>query len=372
MRQELAALLIAALVAACQDRTPRIVAEPDPPPPVDENRPVKQEPDGEAPAERSRLAGTACPQSLTDQEGHLQEGLDPGLENHLQRILDSYLPPGGAVVVMEPATGRLVAAVGRFQDTQDRDQALRATYLAGSTIKVVTTLALLERGHKPEDRVCYRKGGRFLSEDLLVDSPEDKSCTDLMGALGKSLNVPFGKWASRELDGQAIANILGRLGFKNEQGLCYGSATVPDDKLGQATLASGLGNARLSAWHGAVLASIVANRGSWPTSLGGKQVIQPGVCEATAYLMGQTVFDGTGKSRFARGGEYKFGSVNIAGKTGTRSEGFDEKWREVTWFIGFAPLEKPRYAVAAVIENRPTYRAKAIDLALEAFKAVIE
>ena len=56
----------------------------------------------------------------------------------------------------------------------------------------------------------------------------------------------------------------------------------------------------------------------------------------------------------ARGTGWRGGEgvpVAVSGKTGTAEVGRGSTRRKNTWFIAFAPSEKPRVAVAMVIEN---------------------
>ena len=57
----------------------------------------------------------------------------------------------------------------------------------------------------------------------------------------------------------------------------------------------------------------------------------------------------------------------MAGKTGSLSE--RDPFRDYSWFVGFAPVEDPQIAVAAVAVNERVWRVKAPFLAHEALKA---
>jgi penicillin-binding protein A len=61
---------------------------------------------------------------------------------------------------------------------------------------------------------------------------------------------------------------------------------------------------------------------------------------ALAGMMGQVVKEGTGTAAALEG-------INVAGKTGTAEVGGSNQ----AWFIGFAPIENPRVAVAVTIER---------------------
>jgi len=66
--------------------------------------------------------------------------------------------------------------------------------------------------------------------------------------------------------------------------------------------------------------------------------------ECAAYLnelMIGVVKEGTGKSAAISG-------INVAGKTGTAE---NENEKDHSWFVGYAPAEKPTVAVAVLLEN---------------------
>jgi peptidoglycan glycosyltransferase len=63
-------------------------------------------------------------------------------------------------------------------------------------------------------------------------------------------------------------------------------------------------------------------------------------------MMGTVVDEGTGTPA-------SLGGIPFAGKTGTASVGKPGENRTDPWFIGFAPANDPKVAVAVVLENTP-------------------
>ena len=63
-----------------------------------------------------------------------------------------------------------------------------------------------------------------------------------------------------------------------------------------------------------------------------------------AEMMSQVVEEGTGTAAALSG-------VSVAGKTGTAEVAGAQ--RNQLWFIGFAPVERPRMAVAVTLEDQP-------------------
>jgi peptidoglycan glycosyltransferase len=75
------------------------------------------------------------------------------------------------------------------------------------------------------------------------------------------------------------------------------------------------------------------------------EVMKPESANQLEDMMGRVVEEGTGTAAALSG-------VQMAGKTGTAEVGEN---RELTqpWFIGFAPIDDPRIAVAVTVERQP-------------------
>jgi peptidoglycan glycosyltransferase len=73
------------------------------------------------------------------------------------------------------------------------------------------------------------------------------------------------------------------------------------------------------------------------------------------------VRDGTGREASIKG-------VEVAGKTGSAE---NPHGRPHAWFIGFAPADNPRIAVAVIIENGGAGGKQAAPVAREIMKTVI-
>ena len=74
------------------------------------------------------------------------------------------------------------------------------------------------------------------------------------------------------------------------------------------------------------------------------QVMKPETAEQLTQMMADVVNEGTGTAA-------ALSDVTVAGKTGT-AEVKNETLNQV-WFIGFAPVEAPRYAIAVTLEDQP-------------------
>ena len=62
----------------------------------------------------------------------------------------------------------------------------------------------------------------------------------------------------------------------------------------------------------------------------------------TDYMI-ETVENGTAT-------QAKISGMKVAGKTGTAENEMTDKEKEHTWFVGFAPADNPKIAVAIILE----------------------
>ena len=85
--------------------------------------------------------------------------------------------------------------------------------------------------------------------------------------------------------------------------------------------------------------------------------------------METTVTEGTARKAFRQRGSANH-QLSVAGKTGSLAE--LGPYRDYSWFIGFAPVDDPQIAVAALVVNDRVWRVKASLVAHEALKAWFE
>ena len=76
--------------------------------------------------------------------------------------------------------------------------------------------------------------------------------------------------------------------------------------------------------------------------------------------------DGTGHRAAVDG-------MQVCGKTGTAQVMEGRKLKEyITWFVSFAPLDSPRYAVVVVIEGGASGGGTCAPVAHDIFEAIVE
>ncbi len=322
-------------------------------------------------------------------EGRAILTLSSTLQERLTRTLQQNAVPWGVTVLLEPATGRVLAMAEYSRAEPDATGlALRALAPAASIFKLVTAAALLEQGVSPEAEVCFHGGRHRLAPRLLADDPRrDRRCLSLETAFGKSTNVVFAKLADRGLTAPALREAASRFFFNAAipfpVALEPSTALIDEDPFQRANTAAGFGPVRLSPMHGALLAAIVANGGLFvpprlvdevqgaapPPAAAPVRVVERDVATALADMMRSTVTEGTARRTFRRVHSPLRG-VPVAGKTGSLAD--REPFRDYSWFVGYAPADQPEIAVATVIVNERLWRVRAPTVARDALTAYFE
>ncbi|MCE9673753.1 penicillin-binding protein [Myxococcus stipitatus] len=332
---------------------------------------------------RAKLEGERL--VVKEKDGHQRVlTVDPVLQASLTKILRDYEVPYGAAVVLEPSTGRVLALAEHSQAQPEmRGLPVRAAFPAASIFKIVTGSALVEAGVSPTVEECFHGGKRRLTEKHLEDSERDGACYSLALAMGKSANVVFAKLTHKHLSADALRRMAARFRFNREIPFAVpmdvSLAAVPDDGFSLANTGAGFGDVYLSPLHGALVASVAANDGRWVDPVleepasgpllppEGERILTPEAARALTDMLEETVTHGTARAIFR---ERNFRVDHAVGKTGTLAD--KTPFRDYSWFVGFAPRDNPRVAVAALIVNEPKWRIRGTWLGREALRLGLE
>jgi cell division protein FtsI/penicillin-binding protein 2 len=320
--------------------------------------------------------------------------LDAELQRAASAEMRRYRIPEAGVVVMDVKSGKLLVYASHVASGTPFDVNVRAEAPAASIFKVVTGAALVEKaGLNANTEQCYHGGkSRLMPEELEDNARRDKWCATLGMAMGRSLNVVFGRLARKNITPEDLTAVGGALGFgaavpfpvPNEPP----KIDIPAEPLEFARSAAGFWHTSLSPLAGAVLAQTVANGGValeprlvasiqrgdkqlWADG-GAPRVMRRAIKASTAQeltkMMIETTRNGSAHKSFfdARGRPYVPG-VTVAGKTGTLNR--EEANRFYTWFVGFAPAEQPEVAISVLVVNTPSWQIKAPQLAASVLRA---
>jgi peptidoglycan glycosyltransferase len=306
----------------------------------------------------------------------------------------------GSVVVIEPATGAIVAMwsypsfdpnlVAVHDTSQAGDvleflnnfpgkpllaNAYQERYMPGSSFKVVTMATALETGVATLDRV-FPDESEWVPPQT-TDPIENYGGTTCGGTLTevfyRSCNIPFAQMAI-ELgpDGMVAGTDEWGIGERLPIDLprpvasVFGEAADFTDELPLLAIGGfGQGNDQMVPLHMAMVAATVANKGTMmaphvvdSTRYHDGRVLQSTVPSVWKRPIDQTTADllngmmvevvnrGTGKAMQLANG------IQAAAKTGTAQlNGPGEPERSHAWIIGFAPASAPRYAIAVMIKG---------------------
>jgi penicillin-binding protein A len=301
----------------------------------------------------------------------------------------------GAVVAIEPATGRILALVSspgfdpnRFsaqstsailaaqqeyeaQTSQPlQNRPLVATLPPGSVFKLVTAAAALEAGLVDETTLI--PGPATLTLPLTqrpLRNWNERPCSPsgevtLEQALAISCNTAFG-WLGLELGANRLRDQARAFGFDSSVEIPLRAATsrFPSDPDAPQTALSAIGqyDVRATALQMAMVVAALGNEGVLMRPHLVDQLLAPNltvleetrpvqirraVSERTARalvsMMVATVERGTG-------GNARIPGIEVGGKTGTAQNRAGSPPH--AWFVSLAPARSPRIAVAVVLEN---------------------
>ena len=300
--------------------------------------------------------------------------VDHDLQSHVRSLFSRYEVPAGGLVAIDPKTGHVLAYVGYEAGKGDSSRVVTDPGPpAASVFKIITASALLDAGVKSSTSVCYGGGMRGLDAADLVDNPKrDRWCATMADALGYSINAVFAKLADRHIDQARMTQYVSAFGFG--QRLPFDLPTtpspvdVPESRLERARMAAGFWHSQMS--YAALVERIESSTGETlyeHTPRTFRQVLPRHTAQLAGEMMTRTVTKGTAKKAFwdPKGRPFLPG-ISVAGKTGTLSR--YNPHRTYNWWVGYAPVDDPKIAVAALVVNEPKWRIKASYVAREALR----
>ena len=303
------------------------------------------------------------------------------LHHELQKTAERLLRgKKGAIVALDPRTGEILAMVSKpdFNPNKlntewtklvedDRspllNRGMAGLYPPGSTFKVIMAAAVLEQGQLDSNYECT--GSIVVDGYTLTDAnKQGHGLLDLRRSLAVSCNTNFARMAL-ELGGDRVLNMSRSfyMGRPIPGDLPLQTSRLPYDKnikpTELAAISIGQGKLLVTPLQMALVAGVFANEGVMMTprilrdvktpdgkqirsrSTEGIRVISSEIANDVKTMMEAVVTEGTGKNA-------RISGVRVAGKTGTAENATGESH---AWFIGFAPADAPRIAVAIILET---------------------
>ena len=296
----------------------------------------------------------------------VRTSIDPKLQ---RAAFEALAGRYGGIAAVDPRNGEVLALAGIAQS---------APQPPGSTFKIVTLAGVLE--HKVAKRTdTYPYETETTIEGVKLQNANGESCGgSLRISFAHSCNSVFAPLGAK-LGAEELVATAEKFGFNEDPGLAGAArSTIPaageiGDDLAVGSSAIGQGKVLATPLQMALVAATIANDGirPRPTLLRGDdtegvRATPKGVARTIKSYMRTVVTDGTGGLASVPG-------VKVSGKTGTaelRTTVKEEPPPELTdpnqpateddptdtdaWFTAFAPLSKPRVAVAVMLVGHGT------------------
>lgn len=325
--------------------------------------------------------------TVTDTLANSKAGVALTIDAEIQKIAEEVAYKGiekGAVVILEPSTGRILAMVSvpdyqpdhlaDYLEDPDAPLLNRAlcNYNCGSVFKIVSVATALGKGIPVTQTFACSGSLPVGTLSFGCSNRLGHGVLDMTGGFAQSCN-PYFIQLMQTTGGQALYEQAVTLGFDRPillaEGIKTARATLPSETELQspgvlANLSFGQGSLLATPVHVAQLVATVVNDGLMirPTILQGMvdangtlteestdppvRAFSSDIAAELRRMMIEVVENGTGK-------EAKPLNGGGGGKTGTAETGWveDDTALVQSWFAGFYPAENPRYAIAVLAED---------------------
>jgi penicillin-binding protein A len=341
-----------------------------------------------SPSSIASLFGTASTSTQVGDNVHTT--LDPAAQKTAREALDGR---AGSVVALNPRTGAVLTMYSNptYDDNHpspDKEciaigclvnRAVSSAYPPGSTFKVVTATAAINTGKYTPDSIVNGNSPVTVSGvPLANDGNQSFGDITLTQALTQSVNTVWAPVAEH-VGTKTMTEYMKRFGFYARPPLDYppgemlpsrvqspGGEYYPpgsaDEDIGRIGIGQGglvvtpmqmamvaaavANNGKLMVPH--LVSSVIAPDGRTVTTIEPRlyhQVMTAKTAQEVNLMMRTVVDEGTGTPAQLGGG------IEFAGKTGTASVGPAGLGQTQPWFIGFAPANDPKVAVAVDVER---------------------
>lgn len=319
------------------------------------------------------------------------------LQQAAYEALGSY---DGAVIVMDPATGEVLAMVSKptydpnsidadWEELQEGsslyNRATQGQYTPGSVFKILTTLAYIESNPNTYQNYSYECTGEITIDNKTIRCASHKShgVVTLEDSFAKSCNTSFANMM-QYIDEDVFTKVCKANLFNQELPIAFESAVSrfsiaeSDENSLKMDTAIGQGKTLVSPLHMVMLASAVANDGV---------VMRPQMVERVENYNGAIVEESKEKeyvtlfteeqvsilSQYMRsavedGTASKLQSdiYTAYGKTGTAQTTSDLEQTNA-WFVGYAEVDGKQLAIAVVVEDSGNGSTYAVPIAKKVF-----
>lgn len=314
----------------------------------------------------------------------------------------------GAIIVTEPATGKILAMVSKpdfdpnlikiqWDDlVSDKTSSVllnrttQGLYPPGSTFKIITALEYYRENQNALSDYQFQCNGSITAGGSRINCYHGTvhGAVDFTSSFSKSCNASFANMGL-SLDAEQFSNTLDTLLFDKELDLGFPTAVsfvAMDEWQSESDrmqAAIGQGKDSMSPLHLNMITAAIANQGIImkpylvdrvvtdeeavveqfsPASY--QTIMTADEAEMLKSLMTEVVLSGTAKKLSGQ-------NYTAAGKTGS-AEYNNVKGDSHAWFTGFAPVENPQICVTVIIEGAGSGGDYAVPLARRIFDAYLE
>ena len=303
-------------------------------------------------------------------------------ERELRAAMREHHAAGGSVVVLDPATGEILAlaneptfnpnAFSLSDADARRNRATQDVYQPGSTFKIVTASAALEEGVSHPNQQIDTSPGVWYPGRRPIRDFRDYGVLSFPDMLVKSSNVAASK-IGVELGAERLLRYVRRFGFGQaisgdflgqSRGIVHPAAGLSDSDLARVSIGYTIAVTPLQM---AAAMNAVANGGELIAPrvvralLGEdgrlevprrviRRAIRPETAATMTRILEDVVDHGTATAAQLTG-------YTVAGKTGTTEKLVDGRYsdtRNVASFAGFVPSTRPRLTILVVVDDVPS------------------
>ena len=332
-----------------------------------------------------------------DQKNHGDSVVTTLDVNLQQAAYDALGSLKGAVVVIEPSTGKILAMVSKpdfdpnmvavnweslnsDENSVLLNRATQGQYAPGSTFKVVTALEYMRENIDEYQGYSYNCAGAIEQDETTIHcfgghvhgqvSFADSlaySCNTSFCNIGLTLDVGSFQRTSKELlFDSKLPSVLPYSGSKF-------MLKPADDSAAKMMTAMGQGQTQVSPYHMALITCAIANGGI---------LMKPYLIDSVTNYTGQEVeknlpeeyktlmaIEEAAELKRYMSGVVDYGTASVlsgqsytaAGKTGT-AEYSSDKEKDHSWFIGMTNVDNPELVISVIIESADG-AAKAVNVA---------
>ena len=332
---------------------------------------------------------------LSKLKNDIKKNKNPGdtlyttLDTRLQQeAYDALGDAKGAVVVIEPSTGKILALVSKpSYDPNDIDKvwdyihsedgsestimlnrATQGLYAPGSTFKIVTALEYIRENPNYKDYSYYCEGSDiFNSVQIGCANGNVHGTVDLEDSIAYSCNTSFANIGTK-LDKASYRKTAEDLLFNKDlpvdieysESSFNIDANTNDNLIPQTAI--GQGDTTITPLHNAMIMCAISNGGILKKpylvdsiknvdgvlvkkfkSTDTKELISYKEAEILIDMLSSVCEYGTASSYFS------YTDYTVAGKTGTAE--YDNNGHCNSWFVGFSDIEDPDIVVSVIVED---------------------